>query len=115
MYGISITVISVQERSGKGVLKRVWSSYQCNGLGRKSPLLTPHELYLALDDNPVERQVQYRSLFTSHVDGELLADIRNASNKGLVLGSDCFVDKLETLCGRRLKEGVKGRPKKNVH
>ena len=53
-------------------------------------------------------------LMTNHVDGELLADIRNASNKGLVLGNDCFVDKLEALCGRRLKEGMKGRPKKNV-
>ena len=92
----------------------VWSSYQCNGLGRESSLLTPHELYLELDDNPVGRQEHYRSLFTGHVDSELLEDIRKASNKGLVLGNDRFVDQLEAICGRRLKEGVKGRPKKNV-
>jgi putative transposase len=92
----------------------VWSSYQGNGLGRESPLLTPHELYLALDDNPSERRAQYRSLITCHVEGELLEDIRKASNKGLVLGNACFVDKLEVLCGRRLKEGLKGRPKKNI-
>jgi putative transposase len=89
----------------------VWSSYQCNALGRKDLLLTPHELYLALDYNPIVRQALYRSLFTSHVEGALLKDIRYAVNKGLVLGSERFVAKLEALCGRRLKEGLKGRPK----
>ena len=54
---------------------------------------------MALGDNPAAHQAQYRSFFISHVGGELLADIRYASNKGLVLGNDCFVDKLETLCG----------------
>lgn len=92
----------------------VWSSYQCNGLGRKSRLLTPHDLYIALDSNPLVRQALYRSLFQSHVEGALLEDIRNAANKGLVLGSEGFVTKLEAFFGRRLKEGLKGRPRKNV-
>ena len=93
----------------------VWSSYQCNALGRKSPLLTPHDLYLELDYNPIVRRGLYRSLFTNHVEGALLEDIRYATSKGLVLGSESFVVKLEALCGRRLREGLKGRPKKNVH
>tara|TARA_R110002167_G_scaffold45324_4_gene136324 strand:- start:4367 stop:5059 length:693 start_codon:yes stop_codon:yes gene_type:complete len=93
----------------------VWSSYQCNALGRKSPLLTPHDLYLELDSNPTVRQGLYRSLFTNHVEGALLEDIRYATNRGLVLGSESCVAKLEALCGRRLREGLKGRPKKNVH
>ena len=93
----------------------VWSSYQCNALGRKSPLLTPHDLYLALDSSPIVRQGLYRSLFTNQVEGALLEDIRYATNRGLVLGSESFVVKLEALCGRRLREGLKGRPKKNVH
>jgi len=93
----------------------VWSSYQCNGLGRKSRLLTPHDLYITLDNNPLVRQALYRSFFQNHVEGALLEDIRNAANKGLVLGSEGFVTKLEAVFGRRLKEGLKGRPKKNVH
>jgi len=93
----------------------VWSSYQCNALGRKSRLLTPHDLYLALDYNPIVRQALYRSLFANHLEGALLEEIRYATNKGLVLGSDRFVAKLEALFGQRLKEGLKGRPRKNVH
>lgn len=93
----------------------IWSSYQCNALGRKSPLLTPHDLYLELDYNPIVRRGVYRSLFTNHVEGALLEEIRHATSKGLVLGSENFVAKLEALCGRRLREGLKGRPKKNVH
>lgn len=92
-----------------------WSSYQCNALGHKSHLLTPHELYLILDYNPDVRQALYRALFRNHVEGSLLEEIRYAANKGLILGSDRFVAKLEALCGRRLTEGLKGRPKKNVH
>lgn len=92
-----------------------WSSYQCNGVGRKSTVLTPHVLYLELGGNSSARQAQYRSLFTNQVEGVLLEEIRKASNKGLVLGSDRFVERLEVFCGRRLKEGLKGRPKINVH
>ena len=91
-----------------------WSSYQCNGLGSSSCLLTPHPLYLELGANPSIRQEQYRSLFSSHVEAELLTDIRKASNKGLVLGNDRFLDEMEVLSGRRLKEGAKGRPKSTV-
>lgn len=92
-----------------------WSSYQCNALDRKSPLLTPHDPYLALDYNPIVYPELYRSLFINQVEGALLEDIRHATNKGLILGSESFVAKLEALCGRRLREGLKGRPRKNVH
>ena len=92
----------------------VWSSYQCNGLGRESRLLSPHALYLQLDKNPAKRQALYRSHFTKYAQSESLDDIRKASNQGLVLGSDSYVAKLEARYGRKLKEGLKGRPKKNV-
>ena len=51
---------------------------------------------------------------TTHIEGELLDNIRKASNKGLVLGNDHFIDELERLNGRRLKEGRRGRPSRNV-
>ena len=65
-----------------------WSSYRCNALGVTSELLTPHPLYESLDSDPHARVEAYRSMFKSHVEGELLDDIRKASNKGLILGSD---------------------------
>jgi putative transposase len=92
----------------------IWSSYQCNGLGKQSILLSPHELYQQLGLNTAERLENYRTLFSSHVEDELLDNIRKASNKGLVLGNDRFVDEMENLSGRRLKERHRGRPKKNV-
>lgn len=61
------------------------------------------------------RQGLYRSLFTNQVEGALLEDIRYGTNSGLVFGSESFVVKLEALCGRRLREGLKGKSKKNVH
>lgn len=88
----------------------VWSSYQCNALGKESDLLNKHELYLALGNDSEEQIRNYRSFFQSHVDDRLLDDIRKVTNKGLVLGNDRFVDELERLSGQRLREGKKGRP-----
>lgn len=85
-----------------------WSSYQCNGLGKCSELLTGHPLYLHLDENPSVRQAIYRSFFESHVEGKLLEDIRRSTHKGLVLGNDKFVLELEQLAGRQLREGKRG-------
>jgi putative transposase len=65
-----------------------WSSYHVNGLGRKSGLCMRHPIYLALGVNTVERRKNYRALFEQHVEGELLAEIRANTNKGLALGND---------------------------
>jgi len=87
-----------------------WSSYQVNGLGRKSSLCTPHQVYLALGVNSVERRKAYRALFERHVEGELLEEIRANTNKGLALGNDRFKEEIETLTGRRVKAKKRGRP-----
>jgi putative transposase len=42
-------------------------------------------------------------LFNEHKEGQLLGDIRQAANKGLVLGSKRFVEELKALTGKRLK------------
>jgi putative transposase len=86
-----------------------WSSYQINALGKKSGLLSPHELYLALGNDDKTRQASYRELFEYHVKGKLLDDIRKATNKGLALGNDAFIADVESLTGKQLKEGKRGR------
>jgi putative transposase len=86
-----------------------WSSYQINGLGKESDLCTPHQEYLALGDDPSERQAGYRALFAYHVEGELLKDIRSNTNKGMAVGSDRFKKEIETLTGRRLQSKKRGR------
>jgi putative transposase len=41
----------------------------------------------------------YRELFRNQVVGKLLIDIRQAANKGLVLGTKRYVKEVETLTG----------------
>jgi putative transposase len=91
-----------------------WSSYTCNALGKRSGLLKPHPLYLALGQEHGQRLARYRAMFHSHVDADMLDDIRKATQKGLALGSDRFIERLERLHDVRLTEGQRGRPRKNV-
>lgn len=87
-----------------------WSSYQCNGLGKHSDLLTAHPIYLGINKDVNIRQADYRALFTRHVDTKLIDDIRKATNKGLALGNEQFKFKVEALSGRSVIEGKRGRP-----
>ena len=88
----------------------VWSSYQCNGLGKSSEMCMPHPEYQALGSNPEERRSNYRSLFSKHVGGELLEEIRLNTNKGLAIGNHRFKEEIEALTGRRVESKKRGRP-----
>ena len=87
-----------------------WSSYQINALGKQSALCTPHVQYLALGHDMRQRQMAYRALFSSHIEGKLLEDIRLATNKGMVLGNEHFKQRIEALTGRKITSGKIGRP-----
>jgi putative transposase len=89
-----------------------WSSYWANGLGKADALLTPHDLYLALDGDPANRQAAYRCLFRSELDHEALSDIRLALNQGQPLGKGRFIDQVENMLGRRCEVRPRGRPRK---
>ncbi len=91
-----------------------WSSYQAHGLGKAVEMHTPHDLYLALGNDTRERLEAYRELFVAHVDRELLSKIRQATRMGLALGSERFKDDIEALCGRRVRPGVMGRPRRRL-
>ena len=87
-----------------------WSSYQCNGLGKHSDLLTAHPTYLSINDNANIRQASYRALFTHHVESKLIEEIRLATNKGLALGNLEFKLEVEALSGKSVIEGKRGSP-----
>jgi len=89
-----------------------WSSYRSNGLGQPDALLTPHDLYRALDNDAVKRQAAYRALFRSELDHEALADIRLALNQGQPLGKGRFLDQVENMLGRRCEVRPRGRPRR---
>ena len=72
------------------------------------PRVSP--VYLALHSNTIQRQALYRALFTSHVEGQLLVDIRVNSHKGMAIGNESFKQEIEALTGTRMKHKKMGRP-----
>ena len=64
----------------------VWSSYQCNALGKGSPLCTPHEVYLSLGANKFERLKNYRECFEHVLDEDEIQLIRSVTHElGVVM------------------------------
>ena len=86
-----------------------WSSNSINALGVKSDLQTHHPEYLALGQTKDERLNNYRELFKTHIETELLTEIRENINKGLALGNEQFTTQIENLTKRRITARKAGR------
>lgn len=91
--------------------KYYWSSYQVNALARPSDLCTPHQTYQDIATGAESRIRAYRSLFSCQVERKLIENIRDATNRGLVIGDSIFKQDIESLTGRKIYPKI-GRPKK---
>lgn len=91
-----------------------WSSYRANALGHSDPIVTPHALYWALGSDDGQRQLHYRSLFDGQVDEISLDQIREASNKAWVLGSEHFKQSIASQLNRRTDRSAKGGDRKSI-
>ena len=89
-----------------------WSSYGYNAQGESSVLLSPHALYLALGVDEDKRMKAYRRLFRSHLDSQLIDEIRHATNGNYVLGSPQLQEQVAAALKRRVTPGQAGRPRK---
>ncbi len=89
-----------------------WSSYLCHAEGEVDQLITDHALYVSLGKDKEERQAAYRALFKVHVSEEVLASIREATNKGWALGNERFMEEIASVVSRRVSQLPKGRPRK---
>jgi putative transposase len=92
-----------------------WSSYRHHAHGESglnADWLVAHEEYVRLGRNKAERQSAYRELFKAAISGHDLAEIRECTHKGWVLGTERFKDQIETLGRRRAASKGVGRPKK---
>ncbi len=89
-----------------------WSSYQVNGQGKRSGLVTPHALYLNIGQNKTERQAAYRELFRHELKPGEIDKIRKATNGNFALGSEKFAEEITETLGRRVIPGKSGRPRK---
>lgn len=91
-----------------------WSSYRCNALGKDDVLVTPHVLYRRLGHTPEERHLHCRQLFCAQLSNEQIDSLREATNKGWVLGSDRFKTKIAEMSARQVAPKPRGgnrRPK----
>lgn len=85
-----------------------WSSYGCNATGDNCDLITPHLVYsrLGLDDEA--RRDAYRALFDMAVSHKTLDEIREATNKSWVLGSEYFKEKIQAQLDRPVAPRKRG-------
>ncbi len=90
----------------------VWSSYQCNALGKRSEMCCPHSEYQKLGKTVRERQKAYRSLFKVALAEDVIMELREATRKSLAAGSEQVKKEIAENYQRRLKPGKVGRPKK---
>lgn len=91
----------------------VWSSYHAHALGKQAALWTPHPEYLALAAAHDKRQQYYRELCSQKMDHDVIQQIRDRTNTGLVLGDDAFRNQMESLTGERFRRLPRGpKPKR---
>ncbi len=89
----------------------LYSSYAHYAAGFADALITMHTCYLDLAVDPSARQQAYRMLFHNVIDEELLARIRKNTNACGVIGDNRFKDQIETMLGRAVPTGKRGRPR----
>jgi putative transposase len=87
-----------------------WSSYHANALGKPNNLIVPHDEYTRLAHDESSRLDAYRALFKSHLDEEVVGQIRSATNGNFALGGERFQRDIEAALGRRARRGQAGRP-----
>jgi putative transposase len=87
-----------------------WSSYRTNAEGRFDALLTPHSEYIRLGRHQSDRLRGYRALFSAHLDGQRITEIRRATNGNFVLGDERFRAEIARILNRRVTPGASGRP-----
>ncbi len=88
-----------------------WSSYHANALGKKDTLVTPHALYNRLGKNKASRVMAYKALVSAGIEDELIEKIQQCTQAGVPLGTDEFVDQIESLLKVKVGYSKRGRPR----
>lgn len=88
----------------------LWSSYHANALGKVDPLITPHGIYLQIDDDLAGRCYQYRDLFSANLLGHDVHCIRECLAANHALGKSRFKKQVEAALNRKLGFTKPGRP-----
>ncbi len=92
-----------------------WSSHPINTGLKKSDLITYHENYLRLGATHCERIQNYKSLFSEPINHVKIDNLRAATNRGLVVGSDYFKDEIEKMMGQSVRPKPVGNIRGHVY
>lgn len=87
-----------------------WSSYPANAWGIDDQLVTPHETYLRIHVDKLEREKEYRELFRTSLPLQDLHAIRESLSANQVLGSGKFKEQIEVALERKIGFLKRGRP-----
>lgn len=90
-----------------------WSSYRHNALGQPDAVVTSQREYRRLGKTDAQRQSAYRQMFETQLEEEILDEIRSATNKAWVLGSDPFKAKIARQLKRRVSPAPRGGDRKS--
>lgn len=90
-----------------------WSSVHTHLARANDPLITPHPLYLALGQNPVERASQYRAWLDAGIAPEELLQLRTYAQQERALGNERFQRMVEITLGRPAAARPRGRPRQS--
>jgi len=85
-----------------------WSSHRHSAFGVRNPLVTPHEVFIALGRDEDERRAAYATLFAEPIPQPEIEKIREATNKGWPLGTERFVRRIEAAFGRPARPQKRG-------
>ena len=75
-------------------------------------MVTPYQQYAQIAGSDEARREGYRGLFKSHLEPEMLAEIRRSTNGNFALGGNRFKREIEEALGRRVSPGIPDRPKR---
>ncbi|MCF5548882.1 transposase [Pseudomonas salomonii] len=89
-----------------------WTSYRANAQGELSGFISPHAVYSELGSGSAQRAEAYRSIFNDRLSPGLIEQIRSSTNGNYVLGDQKFASEIAHALGKRVSQGVSGRPKK---
>jgi len=89
-----------------------WSSYRFRAFGEKNSILDAGAWYNSLGSNAQERQIRYRKFFQNFIPESTTTLIREMTNKGGMIGSALFKEKIQETTGREIIFRRPGRPKK---
>jgi len=90
-----------------------WSSYRYNALNERNNLVVRHPIYKRLGKSVNEQCIAYRALFDVDVPQKTIEEIREATNKSWVLGSEYFKETIENKINRPISPRGRGGDRKS--